>query len=77
MSKSDYSVVIILPGKRKAYYAYWDDGVTKNADGSPVRTDELSFVEIIEARNKTEALRTAQSRYPDHSVDADASNRLG
>lgn len=77
MSKSHYDVVIVIPGQKEAYFAYWVDGVTKNADGSSIRTDQLSFTESIEARNEAEALSIAQSKYPDHFVDADSIRRLG
>jgi hypothetical protein len=53
----------------RKYHEFWVEGKTVPDDGTPLRTDELATVDIIEAKNYREAQSIAAKRYPGHTCE--------
>lgn len=77
MSKITFKVVVIRPGMHSQYMDYWRRGVTTTPNGTLIRTDQLAFIEFVDAKNKIEAEQTVQAKFPNHSIDSSATQRFG
>lgn len=72
-----YSVVIIRPGREADYWAFWKKQITVNDAGEELHSDLLSFAENISGKNAAEAVAKARAKYPGHTIDSEATNKLG
>lgn len=77
MSKATYSVVVIRKGRNKDYFDFWTRGLKTNASGEELHSDFVGFVEVVEAKNKQEAVSMVKKMHPGLSIDAEATERLG
>ncbi|MGE0496443.1 MAG: hypothetical protein AB7I35_08605 [Ramlibacter sp.] len=77
MAKSTYSVLIIRKGRSSDYNEFWVKNKNTNARGEPLNPSEISFTELIEAKNLDEAIALAQAKYPQDQVSRSGSERIG
>ncbi len=77
MTKADYNVVAILPGRRGDYCDFWTKDVKVNALGEALHSGMLAITVVQSAKNKSEAERLVQAKYPGHSIDTQATDRIG
>lgn len=77
MAKSTYSVVVILPGRFQDYTDFWKRNLLVNEKGEHLHSGMLAIGVTVEARNKAEAEALARKQYPNHTIDSDATARMG
>ena len=77
MAKSTYSVLIIRKGRSGDYNDYWVKKKDTNSKGEPLNASEISFTELIEAKNLDETIALAQAKYPQDQVSRSGSHRIG
>ncbi|MEF3696876.1 hypothetical protein [Desulfolutivibrio sp.] len=77
MSNLTYEVVMIRRGKEIDYYNYWRHNNNQTPMGEELHTDLLSFTIQVEAPNKSMAEEIAHKKYPDHTIDREATNKIG
>ena len=77
MSKADYDVVAILPGRYNDYSDFWKKNVKVSSKGKELHPALLAITETVSAANKSEAERLVQKYYPQHTVDTAATQKHG
>lgn len=77
MSKAYYHIVAIMPGRRGDYFDFWTKDVKFNAQGEELHPGMLAITTEVDAKNKADAERLVQSKFPDHFIDTAATKRLG
>ncbi len=77
MSKATYSVVVIRKGREKDYFDFWNRYNKVNANDEELHPALVSFTEMVEARNKREAVSMVKKKYSGLSIDMDATQRHG
>jgi hypothetical protein len=77
MAKATYLVVVIRKGREKDYFDFLSRDLKINANGEELHSDLVGFTEMVEARNKQEAVSIVEKKHPGLSIDTAASQRLG
>ncbi len=77
MAKSTYSIVVIREGRERDYRDFWIKNKEENSSGEELTSDLVGFTESVEARNKKEAESIVKAKYPNLSLDTEATHRLG
>lgn len=77
MAKSTYSVVVIRKGHENDYFDLWKRGIKINASGEELHSGLVGFTETVEAKNKQDAVSLTQKKYPELTVDIEATQRHG
>jgi hypothetical protein len=77
MSRADYHVIAVLPGRYNDYIDFWKKDVKVNSKGEELHPAMLAITEIVSAANKSEAERLVQKEYPRHTIDTAATQKLG
>lgn len=77
MSKSTYSVTVICEGREKDYYDFWDREIKVNSDGEKLHPGLVGFTEVVEAKNRNEAIAIVQEKHPALSIARDHSAKVG
>jgi hypothetical protein len=67
---------VIRKGRDKDYYDFWKRGVQKNGQGELLKSDLIGFTEIVDAKNKQEALQLIQRKHPTLTIDRENIERL-
>jgi hypothetical protein len=77
MSRADYHVDAVLPGRYNDYIDLWKKGAKMNSRGEELHLAMLAITEIVSAANKSEAERLVQKKCPKHTIDTAATKKLG
>jgi hypothetical protein len=77
MAQTTFDVLVIRKGRMADYRLFWEQGTEVNEQGVELKSDELSFNVLVEAKNLHEAVRIVQKTHPDDSVSRVGSRRLG
>ena len=77
MAKVMFQVVVIRKNRETDYFDFYKRGIRVNTSGEELRTDVLSFTELIEAKNKQDAIRMVQDKHLGFVIDSEATMRLG
>ncbi|HEY9031462.1 MAG TPA: hypothetical protein VIM93_08905 [Kangiella sp.] len=77
MSKATFTVTVIREGREKDYYDFWVHDLKENKIGEMLNSEVVGFTEIVEAKNKQEAISKVRELHPRLRIDEDATYRLG
>jgi len=77
MTKVDFTVIAILPGRRDDYFDFWTKEIKVNKRGEELHPGMLALSVSVVARSKSDAENQVRSQYPNHSIDSAATKRHG
>ncbi len=77
MSKASYSVVAILPERYTDYKDFWTREVKVNSRGEQLHSGMLAITDVVSAANKSDAEQQVREKYPKHTIDTAATQKLG
>lgn len=77
MSKATYSVVVIQMGREKDYFDFWTHDLKTNSAGEELHSSLVGFTEMVEAKNKQEAISIVKKKHPGLTIDTAAIHRHG
>lgn len=77
MSKTSYSIVAVLPGRHNDYLDFWTREVKVNSRGEQLHSAMLAITEVVSAANKSAAEQQVREKYPEHTIDTAATQKLG
>lgn len=75
MAKTMFCVVVIKKGQERDYFDLLKCGVKYTKSGEELTADALTITEVIEAKNKQDAVGLVQSKYPGFTIDSEATSR--
>jgi len=77
MGKATFIVKVIREGRERDYYDFWLRDAKENEAGEKLHSDLVGFTDVVEAKNKNEAIRLVRAKNPGLQIDTDATKRLG
>lgn len=77
MTKASFAVKVIRKGREKDYFDFWINGVLVNDAGEQLDSSVVGFIELVESKNKAEAISLVRKKHPGLQIDTESTERHG